>query len=253
MQNRSPCPWFLGLVTGLLAAASWHIYRRRPRERIPSIEGIEDPAAARAYGRVNRYPPFRLLRYFVARRAAELMPQGLAADLGCGPGLLVVELARRVPGLRVVGVDLSPEMLVQGAEHARAHGVEECVSFRLGDVERLPFDDGSLDLVLSTLSLHHWGDPLVSLNEIARVLRPGGAFLIVDVRRDMSLPAYMVVWFAQHVVAPAPIRRIGEPLGSRNAAYTIQEAIAMLERSDLRGGRVTAGPLWLVMEGMLPE
>jgi ubiquinone/menaquinone biosynthesis C-methylase UbiE len=253
MQDRSPLPWLLGLFAGLLTAAGWRIYSRRPRERIVSLEGIEAPEVARAYGLVSRLPPFRLLRYFVARRAAELMPQGIAADLGCGPGLLAVELAGRAPGLRVVGVDLSPEMLVQGAEHARERGVEEHASFRLGDVEQLSFPDASLDLVLSTLSLHHWSDPVTVLDEIARILRPGGAFLVVDLRRDMPAPAYLLVWFAQHVVVPAALRRIGEPLGSRNAAYTPQEAMAMLERSSLAGGRVTAGALWLAIEGQVPE
>lgn len=253
MKKRSLAPWLLGLAAGLLAAAGWEICRRRPRERIPSLEGLEDPAVARAYGLVARLPPMRLLRYFVARRAAQMMPEGIAADLGCGPGLLVVELARRVPGLRVVGVDLSPEMLAQGEEHARESGVEEHASFRLGDVERLPFPDGSLDLVISTLSLHHWDDPVAVLDEIERVLRPGGSFLIVDLRRDMPAPAYLLLWFAQHVVVPAAIRRIGEPLGSRHAAYTPQEALALAGLSAFDGGRVTAGPLWLTIEGVIPQ
>lgn len=252
MKKRSLPPWLLGLAAGLLAAAGWHIYRRRPRERTASMEGLDDPAVARAYGVIARLPQMRLFRFFVARRAAEMVPQGIAADLGCGPGLLVIELACRAPGLRVVGVDLSPEMLAQGAERARQSGVEEHVSFRQGDVEHLPFPDGSLDLVVSTLSLHHWSAPVLVLDEIARVLRPGGAFLIVDLRRDMPAPGYLLLWFAQHVVVPAALRRIGEPLGSRNAAYTPAEALALVERSALRGGRVTAGPLWLTIEGTLP-
>jgi ubiquinone/menaquinone biosynthesis C-methylase UbiE len=253
MAQRKSLWWLGGLAAGLLAAAGWNIYGRRPRERIPSFEGIEDPAAARAYGWVARLPPMRLLRYFVARRAAAMVSEGIAADLGCGPGLLVVELAGQAPGLRVVGVDLSPEMLDQGEERARQSGVEEHVSFRLGDVEQLPFPDGALDLVISTLSLHHWNDPSRVLNEIARVLRPGGAFLIVDLRRDMPMPAYLLLWFAQHVVVPAAIRRIGEPLGSRNAAYTLEEAVKLAEESRLSGWRVTAGPLWLTIEGTVPE
>lgn len=253
MNGRRIWAWLVGFGLGLLAVAGWRTYSRRPRERIPSLEGIEGAEAALGYGWVSRLPPMRLMRWVVARRAAELMPTGIAADLGCGPGLLVVETARQAPGLRVVGVDLSAEMLAQGSEHARRSGAEEHVSFRLGDAGHLPFPDGSLDLALSTLSLHHWSDPVAVLNEIARVLRPGGAFLVVDLQRDMPAPAYLLLWFAQHVVVPAAIRRLGEPLGSRNSAYTVVEALELAERSDLRGWRVSAGPLWLMIEGVVPE
>ena len=250
MAQRQKWWWLGGLATGLLAAAGWNIYSRRSLERIPSVEGLEDPDVAQAYGWVARTPQMRLARYFVARRAAEMMPEGIAADLGCGPGLLAIELARQAAGLRVVGVDVAPEMLTQGQELARQSGVEEHVSFRLGDVAQLPFPDASLDLVISTFSLHHWSEPVPVLDEMARVLRPGGAFLVVDLRRDMVPPAYLLLWFAQHVVVPAALRYLGEPLGSRNAAYTLDEAAALAEQSRLRSWRVTAGPLWLTIEGV---
>jgi ubiquinone/menaquinone biosynthesis C-methylase UbiE len=191
----------------------------------------------------------RLLRSFVAQRAAQMVQRGQAADLGCGPGLLVVELARRSPGLHVTGLDLAENLLAQGEEYARRAGLGERVSFRQGDVKQIPFPDATLDLVVSTLSLHHWGDPVAVLNEVARVLRPGGSFLIFDLRRDMPAPAYLLIWFAQHVIVPAALRRVGEPLGSRNAAYTPEEAAQLAAQAQLRGWRVTRGPLWLTIEG----
>ena len=251
-MSKKTSSWIGGVLLGLAAVAGWEIYRRRPHERIPSPEGLDDPAVARAYGRISRMPQMRLLRYLAARQAAQRMSEGIAADLGCGPGLLAIELARQTPGLRVVGVDLSPEMLAQGEENARESGVEEHVSFRLGDVVNVPVPDGSLDLVVSTLSLHHWSNPTAVLNEIARILRPGGAFYVLDLRRDMPAPAYLLLWFVTHVVVPRALRGIGEPLGSRNAAYTPPEAMELAEASALRGWRVTAGPLWLTIEGLLP-
>ncbi len=190
-----------------------------------------------------------LLRLFVSRRAAQLVRHGEAADLGCGPGYLVADLAHQASQLHITGIDLSPEMLREAETHTRRAGLDDRVSFKLGDVERIPFPDQSLDLVVSTLSLHHWGEPVPVLNEVARVLKPGGAFLIVDLRRDLGVLSYLLIWFATHVIVPAPLRRVKEPLGSRNAAYTLGEADALARQSKLASYKVTSGPLWLTIEG----
>jgi SAM-dependent methyltransferase len=238
-----------GAILAVLGMAGGWLYSRRTRERVPSQEGLDDPAVAYAFGRVARMPPFRLLRWFVARRAVAMAPRGEAVDLGCGPGYLVVQLAQRAPGLHVTGVDLADEMLAQGEAYARHAGVGDRVSWRKGDAQQVPFADGSLDLVVSTLSLHHWRDPVAVLDEVARVLRPGGAFLIFDLRRDVAAPFWLLLWCVTHFVVPAALRRVNEPLGSRNAAYTLQEAAALAARSRLRSWRVACGPMWLTIEG----
>jgi len=250
----------IGFLGGLAAAtlfAAWQIYRRRARERVVSHEALDDPAIARAFGLVARLPQMGLLRRLVARRAAAMAPAGHAADLGCGPGYLVVRLAQAAPGLQVTGIDLSAEMLAQAEMAAERAGLQSRVDFKEGDVARLPFPDGSLDLVVSTLSLHHWADPAGVLNEITRVLRPpdpvagraGGSFLVVDLRRDMAAPFYVLLWFATHCVVPRALRRVREPLGSRDASYTPREAAGLAAQSRLAGWRVTEGPLWLTIEG----
>jgi SAM-dependent methyltransferase len=236
---------------GLVAAA--RLYRRRPLGRVVSHEGLDDPAVARGFGLMAKMPPLRLLRWGVVRRAVTAVSAGGAADLGCGPGDLVMTLAQMAPGLAVTGVDLSEEMLAQAEERAEALGLGDRVSFRQGDAADIPFPDGSLDLVVSTLSLHHWSDPVAVLDEIARVLRPGGSFLIFDLRRDLAGPSWLLLWFVTHVVVPRSLRRVNEPLGSRNAAYTPGEAAELASRSTLRGWRVTPGPLWLLIEGQTPK
>jgi ubiquinone/menaquinone biosynthesis C-methylase UbiE len=237
-----------------LIAAGWWLYNGRPRERIPSRESLDDPEVARAFGRVAAMPQMQLLRWFVARRAVAMTGRGEAVDLGCGPGQFAIELARRSPGLHVTGIDLSDEMLTQGRDNARRAGVAGRVSFRQGAAQQIPFPDASLDLVVSTLSLHHWSDPVVVLNEIARVLRPGGSFLVFDLRRDMAAPFWLLLWFVTRVVMPAALRRVNEPLSSRDAAYTPQEAArlaaeSLAAQSRLGGWRVTRGPVWLTIEG----
>lgn len=249
MSFRKLLGLIFGLLVGVLAAAAWRLYDRRPRERTPSHEGLDDPDVAQAFTRIASMPQMRLLRWYVARRALALAQQGHAVDLGCGPGHLAVELAQEALNLHVTGVDLSEEMLAQAGAFAEHSGVGDRVSFKYGDAQEIPFPNDSLNLVLSTLSLHHWSVPTAVLDEIARVLRPGGSFVIFDLRRDMALPVWLVLWFATNYVVPAPLKRVNEPLGSRDAAYTPDEAADLAARSHLTGWRVTRGPLWLTIEG----
>jgi deazaflavin-dependent oxidoreductase (nitroreductase family) len=238
-----------GLVAvGLTAAA--RLYARRPRVRIASHEGMEDPEIARAYNRVAHFPQMRLMRAILARRASRLCSWRRALDLGCGPGLLVVDLARQAEGLHVTGLDLSEEMLAEGRVYARKTGLTARTDFRRGDGAQIPFPESSFDLVVSSLSLHHWSEPEAVLREVDRVLRPGGAFLIADLRRDLTAPAWLAIWFATHVVVPAALRRINEPLASRDAAYTLTEVDQMARAVGLSGYRLSAGPLWLLLEGV---
>jgi ubiquinone/menaquinone biosynthesis C-methylase UbiE len=249
MTNSRQRIGFLGGLVAVLLLAAWRVYSRRSRERVVSHEALDDPEVARAFNLMSRIPQMRLIRWVVARRAAAMVPAGQAADLGCGPGYLVVKLAQVAPGLQVTGIDLADEMLVEAEAYARRSGLEGRVAFKKGDVAQIPFPDGSLDLVVSTLSLHHWSNPVGVLDEIARVLRPGGSFLVADLRRDMSPPFYLLLWFATHCVVPRALRRVNEPMGSRNAAFTPHEAAQLAAQSRLTGWRVTRGPLWLTIEG----
>jgi ubiquinone/menaquinone biosynthesis C-methylase UbiE len=239
-----------GLATVVVGTA-WQVFRRRSRERLPGQEGLDDPEVARAFGLIAIMPPMRLMRWFVARRAAALKQEGLAVDLGCGPGHLVIKLAQVAPAFHVTGLDLSDEMLVRAERHALRTGLQERVAFKKGDAVQIPFPDASLELVVSTLSLHHWRDPVAVLNEIARVLRPGGSFLIFDLRRDMTAPPYLLLWFVTRCVVPRALRRANEPLASRNSSYTPAEASPLAAQSRLSGWRVTSGPLWLTIEGSM--
>lgn len=227
--------------------------------RRSSEESLDEAQVVEAFARVSSMPQMRLLRSLVIRRALGFVVEGEAADLGCGAGHLAVALARRSPGLRVTGVDLSENMIALARARAGEAGLEARVSFRTADVRLLPFLDGSLDLVVSSLSLHHWSKPLAALDEICRVLRrpdpirgrPGGAYVIFDLRRDLSSPARALLGFATHAAVPRALRQTNEPLASSEAAYTPEEAVQLLSRSRLTGWRVDRGPLWISIEGRI--
>ncbi len=102
--------------------------------------------------------------------------------MGCGPGRLSLLLAGE-HGLDVTGLDLDPAMIERARANARRWVVgTRRPSFVVGDVASLAFPDRSFDLIVSTLSMHHWADPAAGLVEIARVLRPGGRALVWDLR-----------------------------------------------------------------------
>src|SRR4030042_1024389 len=164
IRVRQKHNWFSRLFIVALLAGLWRVFDRRSRERIPSQEGIEDPEIAEAFEWVTRMPQMRWIRHFVISKSVVLKDHGEAIDLGCGAGQLVIEMTRKAPGLHMTGIDLSEKMLADARQSAQQSGLEGRVDFRLGNVEQIPFPDQSLDLVISTASLHHWAEPVKGLN-----------------------------------------------------------------------------------------
>jgi ubiquinone/menaquinone biosynthesis C-methylase UbiE len=115
---------------------------------------------------------------------------GTLLEVGSGPGRLALRLARAASELSVIGVDLSPAMVERATRRATEAGLAEQVRFEVGDVGALPFPEESFDVVVSTLSLHHWPDPPRALAEIHRVLNRGGEALIYDIAHWLWQPAY---------------------------------------------------------------
>lgn len=99
-------------------------------------------------------------------------------DAGTGTGHTALAFAPRVA--EVVAVDLSDQMLGAGRRLAEERGIGN-VRFERADVEHLPFPDGSFDLVATRYSAHHYPRPAAAVAEWARVLRPAGTLLVVDV------------------------------------------------------------------------
>jgi SAM-dependent methyltransferase len=128
-----------------------------------------------------------LLSPFIKRIAADvaaITPAGAGVlEVGCGPGHLSIRLAHH-HDLEVTGLDLDPAMIARARANTDRvpNGEGRRPSFLVGDVASLAFPNQSFDLVVSTLSMHHWADPTAGLAEIGRVLRPGARALIWDLR-----------------------------------------------------------------------
>jgi SAM-dependent methyltransferase len=133
-----------------------------------------------------------VLEGFYARVAGEVAaahPGGKLLEVGSGPGRLAVRLAQEGPGITLIGVDISEAMVERAAHRAAGAGLSGRVRFEVGDVAALPLSDGEFDIVVSTLSLHHWSDPARGLAEIHRVLKPGGEARIYDLAHWLWPPA----------------------------------------------------------------
>ncbi|SDR45171.1 Methyltransferase domain-containing protein [Rhizobiales bacterium GAS113] len=110
-------------------------------------------------------------------------PGSSAIDIGCGPGIDTIELAKRIgPGGQVVGIDTDSEMIVAANAAAAESGVEGWTRHYLGSSLSLPFDDGTFDACRCERVLQHLSqrDGLRTISEARRVLRPGGILVFVD-------------------------------------------------------------------------
>jgi ubiquinone/menaquinone biosynthesis C-methylase UbiE len=94
-------------------------------------------------------------------------------DVGCGTGRLLRAAHGRWPNARLIGVDPSERMIQEGKDLTPAE-------LHIAGAEAIPLPDRSIDLAFSTIAFHHWADPGRGLREVARVLRPGGGFVLVD-------------------------------------------------------------------------
>jgi ubiquinone/menaquinone biosynthesis C-methylase UbiE len=129
----------------------------------------------------------RLARPLYERVAADVAAAGLAPaarvlDAGTGPGRVPILIAHALPGLRIDGLDLSTAMVGRARENARAAGLAGRVTFTAGDVADLPYPDATFDLIVSSISQHHWPDAHAGMRELRRVLRPGGRVWVYDFR-----------------------------------------------------------------------
>jgi SAM-dependent methyltransferase len=175
-------PRKLVILAGAAAAALVVLRHGRHAARGHQVPGGILIGNAVLYDKLSRL----LLGPFLARIAADVAavtPDGARVlEVGCGPGHLSTRMAHH--GFDVTGLDLDPAMIARARANADrlGDGDQRRPSFLVGDVAALAFPDRSFDLVVSTLSMHHWADPTAGLAEIGRVLRPGARALVWDFR-----------------------------------------------------------------------
>lgn len=168
--------------------------------------------------------------------ALELPSGSRGLDAACGGGQHTLLLAEAVaPDGHVTGVDISAEFLVYARETARAAGLSDRVVFREGDVNELPFDDGSFDWVWSVDTafpgrIAPAEDPARLVREFARVVNPGGVVAILFWSSQQLLPGYPLLEARLNATSPgiAPFSR-----GMRPELHLLR-ALGWLREAGLR-------------------
>jgi len=159
---------------------------------------------------------------YVRKLSSHGFQKGRIIDIGCGFGATNLVLAKRFVDSEIVGVDLSEPLLRLARQATEAAHTGERVRFEKADVHQLPYEDNSFDVVINVNMVHLVEEPVQMLNEIERILVPGGFLFIADLRRS---------WLG---LVEGPIR----------SGLTIEEARNLLNLSRLRSGNLSWGFLW---------
>jgi ubiquinone/menaquinone biosynthesis C-methylase UbiE len=216
--------------------------------RVPEAEVMDDSGEVEAYSSAAAQALLDQIDDTFVEHAVGLlrgrMPRGegrSGVDIGCGPGQIILKLARRLRGWRFAGVDRSANMVRQAlaardAMARRAGGdLVSRVQFFVGDGSALPFADAGMDLALCNSVLHHLREPAKLFEEIARVAAPGAAILLRDLQRP-SRPRYPlhVRWHGRHYSG----LMYKLYCDSVRAAYTREELADLLRASPLRDAHI---------------
>lgn len=165
---------------------------------------------------------------------AALQPGEVVVDLGAGAGMDAFIAARQVgPAGRVIGVDMTPEMLLRARTAAVEEGLAQTVEFREGIIEALPVASESVDVVISNCVINLSPDKPAAFSEAFRVLKPGGRLAVSDIVLSEPLPPEM---------ASAAAAWIGCVAGAALA----DDYLAAIEGAgftDLQTTRVSAAPM----------
>ncbi len=208
------------------------------KERVSESGILEDRELAEYYSLMAKRHMGIPCRRVLSRIKAKGIEKGRALDIGTGPGIFPIFLSRALPDIEFQAIDLSPVMIDIARRNAMEAGLEEKVHFSIGSAYSLPCEDRSLDLVLCINTLHHLDQPVTFFNEVARTLKTGGGFVIVDFHRDVSLfwkelfHLFWKIFFGKH-----PKAREGF-IASVHSSYTLEECRTFLNQSTLTNWRL---------------
>lgn len=164
-------------------------------------------------------------------------PGAAVLEVAPGPGYLAIELAKR--GYQVTALDISRSFVRIARENAAKSGVP--LDVLLGNASQMPLPDGSFDFIVCVAAFKNFSNPVGAINEMHRVLKPGGTALIVDLRKDATLQDIAAEVRNMNLSAlNAWITRFTFKHGLLRAAYTVEQLSRMAGESRFGRHEITS-------------
>jgi 2-polyprenyl-3-methyl-5-hydroxy-6-metoxy-1,4-benzoquinol methylase len=188
--------------------------------RVPQSQ-VEITGKEKARDYAERHKKYAKLMYGdLLKTIKALNISGRCLDVGAGPGLLAIMIANEHPDINVTAIDLSPDMAAVAGDYIRESGLEDRISYVVGDVgdERLMRKLGKFDLVYSTFSLHHWEVPEKSIQNLWKAVADNGKLYLYDFKR--------IGWLCS-----LPLKM--NEMRSMKASFTSDEISSVLERTGV--------------------
>jgi ubiquinone/menaquinone biosynthesis C-methylase UbiE len=179
-----------------------------------------------------------IYRGFVADLAAGLPPGTRLLDVGTGPGYLLGYLARARPDLSLWGLDFSYGMISRARPRQAMVAPQAAPRWLVADACHLPFPTAAFGHVVATFSFHIWPCPVAGLQELRRVLQPGGRAWVYELRRETSTRDLRA--FARDTGMPLPLVYLGFQTVKWQHALPAAELARLLEQ--VAGARGTLHP-----------
>jgi ubiquinone/menaquinone biosynthesis C-methylase UbiE len=246
--------WLLITILLILLVSIAILFLIRPMKvpRDTSHEKADNDDSIIAYNCVSSWAIFKLERHIIIKALNKIKITGRLLDVGCGPGYLAAQLSQKYPDVKITGLDNS-EMTVTLARSNWPSIAYDNLEFIVGDAQRLPVTDDYFDVVISSLSLHHLTDAQAAFREIHRVLKPGGRFLIFDLRRDAPYYFYLLLKAGQALLAPKAIKKTNGAVGSFWAAYTTSEIKTIVSNIPWENLLIKSSSGWMLISGSKME
>ncbi len=178
----------------------------------------------------------------LAQKLAKDLPgNARVLEIAPGPGYLSVALAKLGP-FKIAGLDISQSFVQMASQYARREGV--VARFIHGSASDIPLEDGLFDLIVCRAAFKNFSEPLKALNEMHRVLKPGGKAIIIDLRKDASwdeITAY--VDGLQTGAANSWLMKLTFKHMLLKRAYTIGQMASLAHDSDFKSCEIAKSPV----------
>lgn len=216
------------------------------KKRIPETDqGIVGELNVSVYEQMQRR--FRDKGWIETDRIIQCgIKKGYALEIGPGPGYLGLEWLKKTEHTFLKGIDISKDMVQVAEKNASAYGfLNSRAEYIVSNASTIPFPDNTFDAVFSNGSLHEWEDPILTFNEIYRVLNLEGIFFVSDLKRNMS---FLLKFIMKVMTKPKEIKPY--LYSSINASYTKEEIVALLKRSNVKNYKIKKNMIGLEITGV---